>query len=155
MQAKEYINLGGSGYSGSTALRDLLLEFEHIHHFNPNQVKYPEYYFISDPGGLMDLYGQLDNNWNHLRSTYILRKNYDLFKRISEAKIKFINPYGMDLKNFCEENPILIYTDFIKQITLFPYQLDSRINRRDLTLNQLGADLGPTWGRFGADFGPT
>lgn len=137
MRTKELINLSGSGYSGSTALRDLLLEFEHIHHFNPNKVKYPEYYFISDPGGLLDLYGQLDNNWSHLRSTYFLRKNRVLFNKLSAANMKFINPYGMNLKEFCVENPILIYNDFINQITLFSYQLDSRINRIDLTYFQL------------------
>ena len=124
------INLTGLGYSGSTAFRDLLLEFEHIRHFNPVNTKYPEYYFISDPCGLLSIQSSLDENWNYLNSVYLIRENRKLFSDIYPKRRRFFSPYGLNLDNQISVNSQKAYKEFLKEISLFEFELTSRISHQ-------------------------
>lgn len=127
MNSNLIINISGLGYSGSTAIRDALLEYSEISHFNSSTKGYPEYNFIGDPGGLLDIYAQLEENWNYLSSINTLRRNRELFNDIKPKRSR-IHPYGLHLNKYSKTKVDDIYDRFIQNISIFEFFLDSRIN---------------------------
>lgn len=127
MENNLIINLSGLGYSGSTALRDALLEYSEISYFNPLAKGYPEYNLVSDPGGFLDIHRLLEENWNYLSSINVLRSNRALFCDIT-PKRSLRYPYGLYLDKYSNGKAEDLYNKFLKEISINEFFLDSRIN---------------------------
>lgn len=115
------ISLSGFGWSGGTAVRDLLREYKNIN-FYPH-----EYSLIYDPYGFHDLYNATVENWNFLRVDHYIKKHIQYFNHISKKKNKYYH-YSKNLDSFFLVNSSAIHKEFIDDLVRFKYSLNSRVN---------------------------
>lgn len=115
------INVTGFGWSGATAVRDILKEFEETSHF-------PKEFSLSyDPNGFLDLYHKLTKEWNFLQVDKAIKDHVKYFKQISGKK-NFINRYGLNLDESFQVDSKKIHAEFLREIIDFRYTLNSRVN---------------------------
>lgn len=119
------INLLGTGYSGSTAMRDLLLEFDRVNRFSPVEKKYYEYYVLSDAYGFLDLYNALCNEWSLLSAHLALKNHISFFHRVSKDP-SFYNYYGLGLNSVADIRKI--HNEFLEEIGVNKTFYVSRVN---------------------------
>ncbi len=112
---KIYIPVLGYGWSGSSAVVDLLKEFSAT--WEPDV----EFRLIKDPYGLMDLKYNLVNRWDPLNVDVAI-KNFLWFTyhlNIQSGKFKLVN--GLGYERVWGSKFLDITNDFIKKLTVFQY----------------------------------
>ncbi len=112
---RNYIIIYGYGYSGSSAVIDLLKEFDDVFVFDA------DYFGIRDAGGLLELEHAILDDWD-------LCKVSEAIDRFIKMNIKGCNPtrsifksYGMDYKKWFGKDFMKYTYDFINDITDFRY----------------------------------
>lgn len=121
MAESNFICIGGYGWSGSTASRDVLKEFES---FNTPGFEYP---IIAEPYGLIDLDIFLTENWHILRQNKAIN-DFRRFCKVLEGHSKLFNYFGLDLSNRLSINFQKIVDELIAELVDFEYLGNSRTN---------------------------
>lgn len=128
MKLDSVISISGFGWSGSTAVRDFLKEYESIHHVTHESSKrFIEYSLLYDPNGFLDLFDKLVTSWNFLHVDKALKDHITYFKRIS-AEQGMLNPHGLGLDKLFQVDSQQIHAEFLEEIVSFKYNLSSRVN---------------------------
>lgn len=92
MKERNYIIVSGYGWSGSSALVDLLREFEGIYFANV------EYRMIVDPYGIDNLKSNLIEKWSFLNSSAAIENFLKMAKKYSKPNNLIFSPYGLSYK---------------------------------------------------------
>lgn len=112
----QYIIIGGFNSSGSSAVIDLLKEFETVHEYNC------EMRFICDPYGVKELDSSLTERWDLINSAAAMQDFLDMCKKGCRKKSYFpLAGYGM---GYCEKiNPrfMQITEQYLDRLTEFKF----------------------------------
>ena len=128
MNLDSVVSISGYGWSGSTALRDFLREYDSIYHVTDKSSKrFLEYSLLYDPDGFLDLYNKLVASWNFLHIDKALKDHIKYFNRISAEQSK-LNPHGLGLDELFKVDSRRIHSEFLEELASFKYHLSSRVN---------------------------
>ncbi len=109
------ISVGGYGYTGGTAVKDLLRE---IKDFSVLDV---EFRLIKDPYGLMDLENNLVHNWrNHLNSDIHIKDFLWFVQNLARVNGK-LNKLGLNYSGRINKDFIKLTIEFLNKICDFEY----------------------------------
>jgi len=125
----KFIDISGFGHSGKTIVSDYLKENNRIFSFDNNV----EFELIRVPGGLLDLYYSIFENWSLIRSSKRIKDFKKLIFRIGitpsiSNPITYFNSSGHSYEQLFKNNFISESLDFIDKIvistdrTFWPYE---------------------------------
>lgn len=119
MSNSTYVVVGGYFYSGSSAVVDLLKEYNNCFECGS------EIRFINDPYGLIQLEESLTHNWDWIRAAMAIEDYYNLCKKLDRKKNRMpFSPFGMGYRENLNPNFIEITKDFLNRLTEFKYDSD-------------------------------
>lgn len=114
--SKKFVIVAGYGWSGSSALIDLLMEFDKT--YVPN-VEFCLAYF---PGGLADLRYALVENWDPIRSNAAIGDFLWLCKKCNMPQNHRLSPAGLNYANLLGADFMDKTLDFIHSLVDFTYK---------------------------------
>lgn len=114
-----YILTAGYGWSGSSAIVDLLKEYKEIVDTDV------EFRLIRDPNGLADLRSQLLNNWDILTVDSAVKNFLRLASSMNHVSTK--TTYGLGYEKRIGSHFMLETENFIKNITSYSFRSNSWI----------------------------
>lgn len=143
----KFIDISGFGHSGKTVVSDYLKENKNVFSFN-NSV---EFELIRVPGGLLDLYYSIFENWSLIRSTKRIKEFKKLIYRIGTTPnylnpTTYFNSSGHSYEQLFENNFIRESLEFIDKLvistdrTFWPYENLSS-STFDLILSKINLKL--------------
>lgn len=115
MGDKNYILVSGYGWTGSSALVDMLKEYDGAIEADV------EFRLIKDPKGIADLYNTIVNKWDALNVDIAIR-DFNWFVHHLNAPKKRLSLYaGLGYQDYFGDNFLLASNEFIKSIMEFHY----------------------------------
>jgi hypothetical protein len=138
----EYVAISGYGWSGSSALVDVLKEFKGF-----ESLDY-EFRMIKDPYGILDLESSLIDNWDILKSDIAIKNFLNFCKILDRAPHKY-GRYGGGYKHKIKNdflNETHMYIDQLNQYTylgdslVFDYKLSGLKRLMKVVLKRFGSD---------------
>lgn len=115
-----FVIISGFGYSGSSAVSDLLKEY------NGYLLIDSEFRIVSDPYGLIQLEKSVVDNWNIIRSSIAAEDFLDYCKKCSMRKSYFpFARFGMGYKEYINPNFYDISYNYIKSLSDFVFYSDN------------------------------
>ncbi len=115
MDGVNYVIVSGFGWSGSSALVDLLKEFEGYYNADI------EFRVIKDPYGIDDLYHNLVEQWDILNSDMAIRDFLWHMKHLYHKSTTFSLEIGLDYSGFFGNNFMLSTEKYINDLVDFEY----------------------------------
>lgn len=107
----KYVNVCGYYASGSSAVFDLLKEYECFYPFEC------EIRFIQDPYGLQSLESNLFYDWNRLRSSMAASDYIEQIKKWSKSKVPFLHKSGLGYKKNLNNDFVSITKKYINSLS--------------------------------------
>lgn len=118
----KFLIVAGYGWSGSSALIDLLREYENT------VVPDVEFRIIKDPYGIAELMNSLVYQWDYINSSAAIDDFVWLCKKCNRDCKHFYNPFGLSYNSILTNNFLSITHDYINKLTSFNY-LGSNYNK--------------------------
>ena len=115
MDNKKYILVAGYGWTGSSALVDMLKEYKGTIEADV------EFRLIKDPKGISDLYNAIINKWDALNVDIAIRDFKWFVHHLNAPKKKLSLYTGLGYQNFFGDNFLTASNEFINSITEFSY----------------------------------
>ncbi|MEL7556157.1 MAG: hypothetical protein AAGU26_08265 [bacterium] len=112
---QHYIIVVGYGWSGSSAIVDLLKEFRNV------AIPEIEFRLIKDPYGISNLENNLMNEWDFINSDAAINDFLWLVKKCSKNCNHFYSPIGLNYKKKLNRNIEKLTEEYIKSIVDFEY----------------------------------
>lgn len=110
-----YVLVAGYGWSGSSAVVDLLREYKGFHSAEI------EFRLVKDPKGISDLYDALIEHWDPLKSDIALKDFYWFANHLNAKRSKFSLYAGLNYQLFFGKTFFESTINFLHQLTLFEY----------------------------------
>jgi len=112
----EVLTVGGYGYSGGTAVLDLIREIDGCCELGI------EFRLIKDPYGIMDLEEQLVTNWRNPLNADIAIKDFIWLVNNLARKPRKFSKTGLNYQNKISSKFLKYSHEYIKDLTQFTYQ---------------------------------
>ena len=112
---RNYVIIYGYGYSGSSAVIDLLKEVDDVY------VSDADYFGIRDIGGLLELEHALLDDWDLCKVGEAIERFIKINKKGCNPTRNFFKTYGMDYKKWFGKDFMKYTYDFINDISQFRY----------------------------------
>lgn len=112
----DYVLIAGYGWSGSSAVVDLLKEFNGF--WDPNI----EFRLIKDSYGLIDLRYNLVEKWDPLNSDIAIKDFVWLTNHLNHKNSKISLQQGLDYQNIFKDNFLIQTNNFLEHIIKYNYK---------------------------------
>lgn len=119
MDQIKFLLVGGYFYSGSSAVFDLLKEYEDVYAVDS------EIRFFTDPYGIIELERKLIDDWNWIRAAMAIEDFYDYSVKCARKKSYFpMARFGMGYTDNLNSDYLKITKEFIDALTEFVFDGD-------------------------------
>lgn len=112
---RNYVILYGFGYSGSSAVIDLLKEVDNVY------VSDADYFGIRDVGGLLELEHALLDDWDLCKVSEAINRFIEVNKKGCNPTRSLFHTYGMDYEKWFGKDFMNYTMDFVNDISDFQY----------------------------------
>ncbi len=115
MNNRQFVLVAGYGWTGSSALVDMLKEYDHMYEADV------EFRLIKDPKGIADLYNNIVTKWDPLNVDIAIRDFLWLVNKLNKPKNKLSFNSGLGYCNYFGDNYLKASKQYLSDITDFKY----------------------------------